>query len=98
MFLYLIIGVIVLSSVLALAGVSVTETIAVPDAVEVVPDYYEDAHPADPRAGDDTGTYEGDWHLEEVTIPIRRAPVGRGHPLHLHVVRARTSPASASSP
>ena len=42
MFLYLIIGVIVLSAVLALAGVSVTEEIVVPDAVEVVPDYYED--------------------------------------------------------
>ena len=32
-----------LSSVLAFMGVSVTETIAVPDAVEVVPDYYEDS-------------------------------------------------------
>ena len=42
MFLYLIIGVIVLSSVLAFAGVSVTETIAVPRRVEVVPGYYED--------------------------------------------------------
>ena len=42
MFLYLIIGVIVLSAVLAFAGVSVTEEIAVPDAVEVYPGYYED--------------------------------------------------------
>ncbi len=42
MFLYLIIIVIVLSHVLYLLGVSVTDQIAVPDAVEVVPDYYED--------------------------------------------------------
>jgi aminobenzoyl-glutamate transport protein len=69
MFLYLIIGVVVLSSVLAFAGVSVTETIAVPDAVEVVPDYYEDStqpilEPADLD-------YEDGWHLEEVTIPVK---------------------------
>ena len=37
MFLYLIIGVIVLSAVLAFAGVSVTEEIVVPDAVQTVP-------------------------------------------------------------
>ena len=42
MFLYLIIGVIVLSAVLALAGVSVTDQIVVPDAVPVSPNYYED--------------------------------------------------------
>ena len=72
MFLYLIIGVIVLSSVLAFAGVSVTETIAVPDAVEVVPDYYEDSTQPiiEPGAGDLGDGYEDDWHLEEVTIPI----------------------------
>ena len=72
MFLYLIIGVIVLSSVLAWAGVSVTETIAVPDAVEVIPDYYEDSTQPiiEPPVGDLADGYEGDWHLEEVTIPI----------------------------
>ena len=43
MFLYLIIIVIVLSHVLFLLDVSVTDTIAVPDAVPVVPDYYEDS-------------------------------------------------------
>jgi aminobenzoyl-glutamate transport protein len=71
MFLYLIIGVIVLSAVLAFAGVSVTETIVVPDAVEVVPDYYEDTTQPilEPEAGD-LG-FEDDYHVEEVTIPIK---------------------------
>ena len=50
MFLYLIIGVIVLSAVLAFAGVSVTEEIAVPDAVEVYPGLLRGQHPADRRA------------------------------------------------
>ncbi len=68
MFLYLIIGVIVLSTVLAWAGVSVTETIAVPDSVEVVPEYYEDGTQPILEPGD--LDYEGDWHLEEVTIPV----------------------------
>jgi aminobenzoyl-glutamate transport protein len=71
MFLYLIIGVIVLSAVLAFAGVSVTETIVVPDAVEVVPDYYEDTTQPilEPEAGD-LG-FEDDYHVEAVTIPIK---------------------------
>jgi aminobenzoyl-glutamate transport protein len=71
MFLYLIIGVIVLSALLAFAGVSVTETIVVPDAVEVVPDYYEDTTQPilEPEAGD-LG-FEDDYHVEEVTIPIK---------------------------
>jgi aminobenzoyl-glutamate transport protein len=42
MFSYLIIGVIVLSTVLSLMGVSVTELIAVPVPLEVTPDFYED--------------------------------------------------------
>ena len=69
MFLYLIIGVVVLSSVLAWAGVSVTETVAVPDSVEITPDYYEDATQPilEPRDLD----YEDGWHLEEVTIPVK---------------------------
>jgi aminobenzoyl-glutamate transport protein len=69
MFLYLIIGVIVLSSVLAFAGVSVTETIVVPDTVEVVPDYYEDS--TQPILEPENLDYEGGFHLEEVTIPIK---------------------------
>jgi aminobenzoyl-glutamate transport protein len=71
MFLYLIIGVIVLSAILALAGVSVTETIAVPDAVEVTPGYYEDT--TQPIVAPPAGNlgFEDDYHLEEVTIPIK---------------------------
>jgi aminobenzoyl-glutamate transport protein len=69
MFLYLIIGVIVLSSVLAFAGVSVTEQIAVPDTVQVEPDYYEDT--TQPILEPGNLDYEGGWHLEEVTIPIK---------------------------
>ena len=42
MFLYLMIGVILLSAVLSFFGVSVTEQIAVPVPVEVVPNFYED--------------------------------------------------------
>ena len=38
MFLYLIIGVIVLSAILAFAGVSVTDEIVVPDNVPTTPD------------------------------------------------------------
>ena len=72
MFLYLIIGVIVLSAVLALAGVSVTEDVVVPDVVDVVPGYYEDTtqpilEPPAAQLPYDAGEY----HLEEVTIPIK---------------------------
>ncbi len=42
MFFYLMIGVIVLSAILSLFGVSVTEQVAVPVPVEVTPDFYED--------------------------------------------------------
>ena len=42
MFAYLIIGVIVLSAILGLLGVSVTEEVAVPLPVETIPDFYED--------------------------------------------------------
>jgi aminobenzoyl-glutamate transport protein len=69
MFFYLIIGVVVLSAVLAFAGVSVTEEIVVPDPVEVVPDYYEDT--TQPIVEPDDPGYEDDYHVEEVTIPIR---------------------------
>ena len=51
MFLYLIIGVVVLSQILYIAGVSVTDEIVVPDTIQVTPDYYEDTtYPAGPRA------------------------------------------------
>ncbi len=71
MFFYLILGVVVLSAALAFAGVSVTEQIVVPDKVEVVPGYYEDStQPILTPGANDTG-YEDDYHIEEVTIPIR---------------------------
>ena len=72
MFLYLIIGVVVISSVLAFAGVSVTEQIVVPDDVQVIPDYYEDSTQPiiEPGAAELGEGYEGDWHIEEVTVPI----------------------------
>jgi aminobenzoyl-glutamate transport protein len=69
MFLYLIIGVIALSAILAFAGVSVTEEIVVPDAVEVVPDYYEDT--TQPILEPENLDYQSDFHIEEVTIPIK---------------------------
>jgi aminobenzoyl-glutamate transport protein len=69
MFLYLIVIVVVLSHVLYLMGVSVTDEIAVPDDVPVVPDYYEDS--TQPIIEPDDLDYEDDWHLEEVTIPVQ---------------------------
>ena len=69
MFLYLIIIVIVLSHVLFLLDVSVTDTIAVPDDVVVQPDYYEDSTQPILEPGD--LDYEGNWLLEEVTIPVQ---------------------------
>ena len=68
MFLYLIIGVVILSSVLAFAGVSVTETIIVPDAQPEVPTYYEDTTYPGVNAGD---TLDTGFHKEEVEIPIK---------------------------
>ena len=68
MFLYLIIGVIVLSTVLSFFNVQVTETIAVPDTPVVVPDYYEDS--TEPILDAAPG-YEDDWHLEERTIAVQ---------------------------
>ena len=67
MFLYLIIGVIVLSQVLYLAGVSVTDEIVVPDAIQVTPDYYEDTTYPQGTEGD---VLANGFHIEEVTIPI----------------------------
>ncbi|HYI22315.1 MAG TPA: AbgT family transporter [Candidatus Limnocylindrales bacterium] len=68
MFLFLIIGVIVLSTVLAFFNVAVTETIVVPDNPVVVPDYYEDS--TQPILEAAPG-YEDDFHLEERTISVQ---------------------------
>ena len=70
MFGYLILLVIVLSWGLSLAGVSVTEQVAVPIA-EGAPDYdyYEDT--TQPGLAPGTPPYDEDWTLVEETIPIK---------------------------
>jgi len=68
MFFYLIIGVIVLSAVLALMGVSVTEQIAVPVPVEVTPDFYEDVSEYSLSGA---GTEDVEYEIKEQTITIR---------------------------
>jgi aminobenzoyl-glutamate transport protein len=68
MFFYLIVGVVLLSAVLAFAGVSVTDEIVVPVPDQVVPDYYPDTtYPS----GDLGDTLDQEWVIEEVTIPIK---------------------------
>jgi aminobenzoyl-glutamate transport protein len=69
MFLYLIIGVIVLSAILGLLGVSVTDQIAVPVPVGVAPDYVggavEPIYPSLPL------TEDTDFEIVEQTIAIQ---------------------------
>jgi aminobenzoyl-glutamate transport protein len=67
MFFYLIIGVIVLSAVLSLLGVSVTEQIAVPVSVPVEPDFYEDSSEYSLSGA---GTEDVDFEIVEQTISI----------------------------
>ncbi len=69
MFLYLILGVIVLSAVLSLMGVSVTEEIAVPVPVPAVVDLYEDS--AVPGYNTPLMPYDEEFEIQTVTIPIR---------------------------
>jgi len=72
MFLYLIIGVVLLSGLLAFAGVSVTEEIVVPDPMQVTPGYYEDStQPIVEPPAAQLPYDAGEYHLEEVTIPIK---------------------------
>ena len=68
MFFYLIIGVIVLSAILSLMGVSVTELIAVPVPVEVTPDFYEDVSEYTLSG---VGIKDVDYEIVEQTITIR---------------------------
>ena len=67
MFFYLIIGVIVLSAILSLLGVSVTEQIAVPVPVEATPDFYEDVSEYTLSG---IGTQDVDYVIKEQTITI----------------------------
>ncbi|HQY90650.1 AbgT family transporter [Caldilinea sp.] len=68
MFAYLILGVIVLSAILGLMGISVTEQIAVPVPVEVTPDFYEDVSEYTLSG---VGTQDIDFVIKEQTIPIK---------------------------
>jgi aminobenzoyl-glutamate transport protein len=71
MFLYLIIIVIVLSQVLALFNVKVTELIAEPVPVEVRESYYEDTTQVQLVVDPDAAALEDpDFELREVEIPI----------------------------
>ena len=69
MFLYLIIFIIILSAILSLLNVSVTDQIAVPVPVSSVPDFYEDT--SQPGYVTPTHPYEVEYEIQEVTIPIR---------------------------
>ena len=69
MFAYLIVFVIVLSWGLSLAGVSITEQIAVPvDQAAPDYDYYEDT--TQPGLTPGTPPYDEDWTIIEETIPL----------------------------
>ena len=67
MFFYLILGVIVLSAILSLLGVSVTELVAVPVPVEATPDFYEDVSEYTLSG---IGTKDVDYVIQERTITI----------------------------
>lgn len=68
MFAYLIVGVIVLSALLALLGVSVTEQVAVPVPVEITPDFYEDVSEYTISGA---GTQDVDFVIQEQTTAIK---------------------------
>lgn len=75
MFAYLCLGVIVLSAVLALMGISVTEEIAVPIPLEVAPDLYEDVLG---YGIGDARQEEVHFEIKEQTIAIRSLLNGEG--------------------
>jgi aminobenzoyl-glutamate transport protein len=68
MFAYLIGGIIVLSAILSLMNVSVTEEIAVPVAVEKTPDFYEDVS-AYTLSG--APAQDVEYEIKEQTIAVR---------------------------
>ena len=68
MFLYLIVFVVVLSQILAMIGVSVTEEIAVPVVTETEGTYFVDS--AEPGLQSPV-TYETEFEIEEQTIAIQ---------------------------
>ena len=76
MFLYLIIGVIVLSAILALLGVSVTEEVAVPVPGQSLVNLYEDS--AVPGYINPTQPYDEQFEVKTETIPIRSLLTAEG--------------------
>jgi aminobenzoyl-glutamate transport protein len=68
MFFYLMTGVIGLSAILSLLGVSVTEQIAVPVPMPVTPDFYEDVSQYTLSG---LGTRDVEYEIREQTIAIR---------------------------
>jgi aminobenzoyl-glutamate transport protein len=68
MFFFLIIGVIALSAILSLLGISVTEQIAVPVPVEVEPNFYEDVSEYTLSG---VGIEDVDYEIKEQTIAIK---------------------------
>lgn len=72
MFLYLIIGIIILSTILDLAGVQVTETVVEPASYPVTHNYYEDTtqvQSAVPAEGNEYAHTQ--WETRHETIPIK---------------------------
>jgi aminobenzoyl-glutamate transport protein len=69
MFFYLIVGVIIISSVLGWLGVSITEEIAVPVPVDVLPDYYEDL--SQPSVGLPPFSDVTQYEIQTTTVAIR---------------------------
>jgi aminobenzoyl-glutamate transport protein len=71
MFLYLIIGVMILSQVLDLLDVSVTDTVAVPVPAVIQENYYEDTTATVLEIDQtDEALEDPDFTIEEITIPI----------------------------
>ena len=85
MFLYLIIGVIVASAILAFLGVSVTDQIAVPIPVVAGPGLRGWRHEPGVRGSG----YGPDTHfeIEQTTIAIQSLISIDGHPVHVQLVR-----------
>lgn len=72
MFLYLILGVMIISAVLDAFNVSVTDTVAVPVPVSIVPDYFEDTTaPVYDVEATDAALDDPEFEIQEVTIEIR---------------------------
>jgi hypothetical protein len=88
MFFYLMIGVIVLSAVLSLLGVSVTEQIAVPAPMEVTPDFYEDVSEYTLSG---VGAVMSSYVIHGTDHHHQQPAEHRGHSLPVHLLCAELS-------